>query len=138
MERNGAPAILERPAAAPAAEPTEEPVEEPVLDPRPIRVQADRPQPGKLRNRVSLMWALGIGLAIIVAAVVVGSLHRRPAVLTEKDTVVLADFTNSTGDPVFDDPDPQTSQVRIRKVVVKEIPDANLRGQRGSRDSAAK
>ena len=23
--------------------------------------------------------------------------------LTEKDTVVLADFTNSTGDPVFDD-----------------------------------
>jgi eukaryotic-like serine/threonine-protein kinase len=27
--------------------------------------------------------------------------HRRP-VLTEKDTVVLADFVNSTGDPVFD------------------------------------
>ena len=28
-------------------------------------------------------------------------LHRKP-VLTEKDTVVLADFANSTGDPVFD------------------------------------
>jgi Tfp pilus assembly protein PilF len=31
-------------------------------------------------------------------------LRSRPATpLTEKDTVVLADFTNSTGDPVFDD-----------------------------------
>ena len=27
--------------------------------------------------------------------------HKRP-VFTEKDTVVLADFTNTTGDPVFD------------------------------------
>lgn len=29
-------------------------------------------------------------------------LHRKPKI-TEKDTVVLADFANSTGDPVFDD-----------------------------------
>ena len=28
---------------------------------------------------------------------------RRPAKLTETDTIVLADFANSTGDPVFDD-----------------------------------
>jgi eukaryotic-like serine/threonine-protein kinase len=27
---------------------------------------------------------------------------RRPTTLTDKDTIVLADFTNSTGDPVFD------------------------------------
>ena len=27
---------------------------------------------------------------------------RRPPVLTEKDTIVLADFANSTGDSVFD------------------------------------
>jgi tetratricopeptide (TPR) repeat protein len=27
---------------------------------------------------------------------------RRPHVLTERDTIVLADFTNTTGDPVFD------------------------------------
>jgi hypothetical protein len=27
----------------------------------------------------------------------------RPAALTDKDTVVLADITNQTGDPVFDD-----------------------------------
>ena len=29
-------------------------------------------------------------------------LHRTPK-LTDKDTIVLADFDNKTGDPVFDD-----------------------------------
>src|SRR5437773_7334198 len=28
---------------------------------------------------------------------------QRPAVLKERDTLVLADFTNNTGDPVFDE-----------------------------------
>ena len=42
--------------------------------------------------------------AALLALSVVGYfyLHRAPA-LTEKDTIVLADFENSTGDPVFDD-----------------------------------
>ena len=31
------------------------------------------------------------------------SSSRRPAPLTDKDTIVLAEFTNTTGDPVFDD-----------------------------------
>jgi len=43
---------------------------------------------------------------LLVALLVAGGLywrsHRVPK-LTEKDTVVLADFANSTGDPVFDD-----------------------------------
>ena len=30
-------------------------------------------------------------------------LHRAAPTLTEKDTIVLADFENKTGDPVFDD-----------------------------------
>jgi len=45
--------------------------------------------------------------AVVVAAALIGGflfwrLHRAPA-LTEKDTVVLADVENKTGDPVFDD-----------------------------------
>jgi len=44
-------------------------------------------------------WA-GILLAIAVGATWL-LLHRKP-VLTERDTVVLAEFANSTGDPVFD------------------------------------
>ena len=41
--------------------------------------------------------------ALLVAAAVL-SLHRpHPVALGEKDTVLIADFTNTTGDPVFDD-----------------------------------
>jgi eukaryotic-like serine/threonine-protein kinase len=43
---------------------------------------------------------------VIVAALIAGFLYwrsHRKVQLTEKDTVVLADFANTTGDPVFDD-----------------------------------
>jgi serine/threonine protein kinase/tetratricopeptide (TPR) repeat protein len=59
---------------------------------------------------------LGIGAAVILAALVSGGLYLRSrsanpapssmlqfAPLNEKDTVVLADFDNKTGDAVFDD-----------------------------------
>jgi eukaryotic-like serine/threonine-protein kinase len=38
----------------------------------------------------------------LAAAIFLVFFHRK-AVLTEKDTVVLSDFTNTTGDPVFDE-----------------------------------
>ncbi len=39
-----------------------------------------------------------------LAAVIAGAWYlQRPATLTERDTIVLADFENTTGDPVFDD-----------------------------------
>ncbi len=44
--------------------------------------------------------------ALVVASVVASGLYFRfhpPKPLTEKDTIVLADFTNTTGEPVFDD-----------------------------------
>jgi tetratricopeptide (TPR) repeat protein/predicted Ser/Thr protein kinase len=52
----------------------------------------------------------GRGTRIIVAAALLGVLaassyyfwHRSASKLTDKDTIVLADFTNTTGDPVFD------------------------------------
>ena len=46
-----------------------------------------------------------LSVALAVVALVVGGyfyLHRPPK-LTEKDTIVLADFANTTGDGVFDD-----------------------------------
>jgi tetratricopeptide (TPR) repeat protein/predicted Ser/Thr protein kinase len=53
------------------------------------------------RNR-RVLWITG-ALVVVVAAVAASYfLFRRPAKLTEKDTVVLADFVNTTGDPVFD------------------------------------
>jgi len=57
---------------------------------------ASRKKPGK---------ALVPAAAILVAILVAGGLYYRSshaAKLTEKDTVVLADFANTTGDPVFD------------------------------------
>jgi serine/threonine protein kinase/tetratricopeptide (TPR) repeat protein len=60
----------------------------------------------------SSRWKILLPVALVVlVALVAGSLywHSRSATpatsaapLTEKDTVVLTDFTNSTGDPVFD------------------------------------
>jgi serine/threonine protein kinase/tetratricopeptide (TPR) repeat protein len=53
--------------------------------------------------RLRKNWLLGAGV-LLLAGVVAGAyfyFHRRP-VLTDKDTIVLADFTNTTGDPVFD------------------------------------
>jgi serine/threonine protein kinase/tetratricopeptide (TPR) repeat protein len=55
---------------------------------------------GKARWRVVVPAVLGVVVALIAAA-----LYFRPAraaKLTEKDTVVLADFANTTGDAVFD------------------------------------
>ncbi|HEX5235007.1 MAG TPA: serine/threonine-protein kinase [Silvibacterium sp.] len=53
--------------------------------------------------------AKGIGLGVLGAAVVIAAIAgglwytRQSKHLTDKDTVVVADFENSTGDPVFDD-----------------------------------
>jgi serine/threonine protein kinase/Flp pilus assembly protein TadD len=49
-----------------------------------------------------IFWTAG-AVVVIVATVLGGYFQfRQPAKLTEKDTVILADFNNSTGDPVFD------------------------------------
>ena len=54
------------------------------------------------------LWRVLVPAAIVVvAALVAGGLYFRsrntPIRLTEKDTIVLADFSNMTGDTVFDD-----------------------------------
>jgi DNA-binding winged helix-turn-helix (wHTH) protein/tetratricopeptide (TPR) repeat protein len=51
-------------------------------------------------------WGWILLAAVVALAVGAGAtwfLHRGNPVLTEKDTIVLADFANSTGDTVFDD-----------------------------------
>jgi serine/threonine protein kinase/tetratricopeptide (TPR) repeat protein len=51
-------------------------------------------------------WAIPAGVAVAIGAMAAGGWlydTRRAHALTETDTVVLADFTNKTGDTVFDD-----------------------------------
>jgi eukaryotic-like serine/threonine-protein kinase len=55
--------------------------------------------------RVAKLWKIAVSI-LLVAALIGGGLYyrsHRAKPLTDKDTVVLADFANSTGDPVFDD-----------------------------------
>src|SRR5262245_38005733 len=49
--------------------------------------------------------AIAAAAVAVLAALAVGGyvFTRRPVTLTDKDTIVLADFDNKTGDPVFDD-----------------------------------
>jgi len=62
--------------------------------------------PSATVRRRSLKWAGVIGSAVgVVGLAVAGWLYfaRRTHALTNKDTIVLADFENKTGDAVFDD-----------------------------------
>jgi serine/threonine protein kinase/Flp pilus assembly protein TadD len=64
-----------------------------------------------LRRKVTVL------AAIAIAALAAGSyfyFHRTPR-LTDKDTIVLADFTNTTGDPVFDDALKQALSIQLEQ-----------------------
>jgi serine/threonine protein kinase/tetratricopeptide (TPR) repeat protein len=66
-------------------------------------------------GRAKLGW---VAIAAIVIAAAVGALYyrsHRPKALSERDTIVLADFANSTSDPVFDDTLKQTLSVALRQ-----------------------
>jgi len=55
-------------------------------------------------THLGMGWKVTLSVALAVVALAVGGyfyLHRPPK-LTDKDTLVLADFTNTTGDTVFD------------------------------------
>jgi DNA-binding winged helix-turn-helix (wHTH) protein/tetratricopeptide (TPR) repeat protein len=78
-----------------------------VLQQRTVRTSVITEEEGESGSATSRrFWAMaGSGVLLLVTLAVVAyvmhirTVHR----LTEKDTVVLADFANSTGDPVFDD-----------------------------------
>jgi eukaryotic-like serine/threonine-protein kinase len=63
--------------------------------------------PSPKRRRVKkgpVKWIAAGAVAIVIAAAGAAYLflHKPAPKLTDKDTIVLADFTNTTGDPVFD------------------------------------
>jgi DNA-binding winged helix-turn-helix (wHTH) protein/tetratricopeptide (TPR) repeat protein len=86
------------PAAAPASSPA-------------ILVVAMSPSPTETAvrdRRYSRRWKVLVPIALILAAAVAGGtwyFHSRQTIppLTDKDTIVLSDFINKTGDSVFDD-----------------------------------
>jgi eukaryotic-like serine/threonine-protein kinase len=67
------------------------------------RGDAGETAPDIRRKSSRIMWLSSLLTIVAVAAALVwGIALRRPAKLAEKSTVVLAEFANSTGEPVFD------------------------------------
>jgi eukaryotic-like serine/threonine-protein kinase len=57
---------------------------------------------GQVAGQSHTKWIVG-GILVVALAVVAGYVYFRPAAkLTNKDTIVLAEFANTTGDTVFD------------------------------------
>jgi DNA-binding winged helix-turn-helix (wHTH) protein/tetratricopeptide (TPR) repeat protein len=95
------------------------PVEKPVALPAEIRRPSFEGQElraaATVREKPKRRWELALSSGLVVAIVAVAVLvhpHRAPA-LTEKDTIVIADFANSTGDAVFDDTLKQALSVQL-------------------------
>jgi DNA-binding winged helix-turn-helix (wHTH) protein/tetratricopeptide (TPR) repeat protein len=61
--------------------------------------------PSQIHWRRARVWAFRVVAALIVTLLAAGLYvrYRRPSHLTDKDTIVLADFANTTGDAAFDD-----------------------------------
>jgi len=63
-------------------------------------------EPSTAKRPSRFQWKIVAPVLVLAAAAIGGALywrsHRVP-MLTEQDTVVLADFNNTTGDPVFDE-----------------------------------
>jgi serine/threonine protein kinase/tetratricopeptide (TPR) repeat protein len=68
----------------------------------------------RLRSR-SRWIVIPAGAAALALAVAGYFYRRQPPPLTEKDTIVLAEFTNVTGDPVFDDTLRQGLMVQLQQ-----------------------
>jgi eukaryotic-like serine/threonine-protein kinase len=74
-------------------------------DSEPSRASAAPVQVEAKAAKRSPRWAIVSIAAVVLIGLIVGArlfYPRKVHALTDKDTVVLADFTNTTGDPVFD------------------------------------
>src|SRR5713101_1281446 len=68
-------------------------------------VSAAEPGLRSAKKSTRFRWAAVTGATIVIVGLSVGGwlfFSRKAHALTEKDTIVLADFTNTTGDSVFD------------------------------------
>jgi len=79
--------------------------------------------------RFSTRWMVVLSGATALALLVGGYVYfHRPPPLTDKDTIVLGDFTNTTGDPVFDETLRQGLAVQLgQSPFLSLIPDDRIR-----------
>jgi predicted Ser/Thr protein kinase len=81
-----------------------------------VAVGSGTPAAVAVGGRSKLGWIVAASVIVIAAAIAGYYFTHRPAPkLTEKDTIVVGDFANSTGDPVFDDALKQALSVSLRQ-----------------------
>jgi DNA-binding winged helix-turn-helix (wHTH) protein/tetratricopeptide (TPR) repeat protein len=85
----------------------------------PVSPEAGTSQTG-VATTVTSRWKIAAGvMAVLVVAATVSVVaawrSRQKQRLTDKDTIVLADFTNTTGDPIFDDTLKQGLRVQLEQ-----------------------
>jgi eukaryotic-like serine/threonine-protein kinase len=79
--------------------------------------------------RVAKLWKIAVPVLTVASLVAVGHYYRshQSNGLTEKDTIVLADFANSTGDAVFDDTLKTALNVSLRQSpFLSVLPDSEV------------
>ncbi len=67
-----------------------------------VAIEEAPAQPGKFTKLARPILLAALFVLLVVAGAIYYRLHQRKP-LTDKDSIVLADFDNKTGDPVFDD-----------------------------------
>jgi serine/threonine protein kinase/Flp pilus assembly protein TadD len=71
-----------------------------------------------VKRPITRDWRFLIAAAVLLVATVTAALYWRSTktlALTEKDTILLSDFVNTTGDPVFDDALKQALAVSLQQ-----------------------
>jgi tetratricopeptide (TPR) repeat protein len=75
-------------------------------------------------------WKILVPAAVLISALIAGGLYwhsHGSAKLTEKDTIVLADFANTTGDTVFDGTLKQALAIQLEQTpFLKVLPDQKV------------
>jgi len=69
---------------------------------------------GVRRHKIALA-AVAVAVVLLVVGVWYFAIHNRTATLTDKDTILVADFVNTTGDPVFDESLKQALAAQLRQ-----------------------
>jgi serine/threonine protein kinase len=73
-------------------------------------------------------WSVGGALLVLVAALGVAFYAQRSPALTQQDTILIADFDNKTGEPVFDDTLKQALATDLgQSPFLNVLPDAQIR-----------
>ena len=107
-QERGSQPVVQQPAAPSGSVPAVAPGPQSSAAIRPAEVS---PAPTRKVWKILVPAAVVVAAAILVAVIYLRPRHAAP--LTEKDSIVLADFDNNTGDPVFDDALKQALAVQL-------------------------